>query len=442
MPDVMAEAARDWHAERSAVVSRASIAPVARISKFGRLPFHLIDTPGEEIEYLIDGFLTKNEKSVIAGASMSGKSFLAIAAAMSIATGAPLFGNKIINPGLVLYQAGEGARGIKKRLRAYRQHFDIPAGERVPFELLRAPVDLFNPAGDTAPLIEEINWIRAEYPVPLRLVVIDTLATATGGADENSGKDMGAVMANIDRIRRECDAAVCLVHHMNAGGLKLRGHTSVFANVDQVITVSLDDKTKVRTATLAKQKDDESGVALKFELLKVVTGHRDDGKEISSCVCLPLGEKELAQRAEAASGFALIKKEEQRIFTALMKAIDRYGQVAGEEHEKLGAAPGTKVVQYMAWRDVYAEMNPEEDGTKPDGRVIGQRFRNNKDPLVKFGIIGLSTPWMWWAGRQVRGFPETRPKANFRPMESQREATESQSGANGGSIDMDTELTF
>ena len=51
-----------------------------------------------------------------------------------------------------------------------------------------------------APLIDEIKALSIMYALPIKMVCIDTLATATGGADENSVKDMGLVLQNIAKI--------------------------------------------------------------------------------------------------------------------------------------------------------------------------------------------------------------------------------------------------
>jgi hypothetical protein len=160
-------------------------------SKFGGIPFELLDEPGPEHEHLIDGILTVGDKSIIGGASRSGKSFLAIDMAMSIATGRAFFGHKVMKPGLVVYQAGEGGRGIKKRFRAWRQYHEIAAGTRIPVFILPAKVDIHSAEGDTAKLIEELTGIERLYNMPIVAFFVDTLAKASGGADENSGRDMG-----------------------------------------------------------------------------------------------------------------------------------------------------------------------------------------------------------------------------------------------------------
>jgi hypothetical protein len=90
------------------------------------------------------------------------------------------------------------------------------------------------------------------------------------------------------------------------------------------------------------------------------------------------------------------------------------------------------VVHYENWRDMYAEMNPDDDGEKPSTKTIGQRFRQNKDVMQKFGVIGLSSPWMWWTGKAVRGFADTQANANNRPIRGQSGVSGHQSEANEG----------
>jgi hypothetical protein len=376
-------------------------------SRFGRVRWDDLDAPGPEHEYIIEDFLTKSEKSVIGGARSSSKSFLGIHAGMCIALGRTFFGREV-EPGLVVYQAGEGSRGVKKRLRAWRKHFKIEADTYVPFELLTSKVNLYAGDGDTQALIEEIMGIAAEHEAPLQAVFIDTLATATSGADENSGKDMSTVMANVDRIHAATGAHVCLIHHLNAGGGKLRGHTSIEANVDQIITVARDLKTNVRTAVLAKQKDDEDGLAIRYELMKIPLGTTVKGKEISSCVCLEVGEKAAIAKAEQAKGLPL-KKQEVPIFRALMEAKKTFGIVSGPEHHALGIPENVVVVKYQDWRDEYAKhAEPDKEGEKLDIETIRKRFKDYREGLIGWNVIGWRTPWMWWTGKVIRGFPETQ----------------------------------
>lgn len=388
-------------------------------SKFGAMFLNELDARGEEFEFLIEGLLSVGDKSVIGGPSQSGKSFLAIHAGMCVATGRDFFGAKV-KQGLVIYQAGEGARGVKKRLRAWRKHHGVQFSRETPFVLLRSAIDIFRPDGDVAALIDEIKAIAAMYDVPLRLVVIDTLATAAGGAEENSSKDMGMVMANIAKINAATGAHVSLVHHMNAGGTKLRGSTAIYANVDQVIVVTRNETTKVRTAVLDKQKDEESGSRFQFELMSVNLGDDADGRPITSCVCLPVGEKEAVRRTEEARGFKL-NNDEVIFMRALFEAEKAHGQPVPDD-----LAVSTDVRSVIPYDDVkraYATLSPS-DAVAPDGasaedielaakrhrEALKKRLQRLREALTKFNVIGAGQGLIWWSGKPLRAFPHTIPR--------------------------------
>lgn len=413
----------DWRDQEGGTVGRLleiaaalpTWTPAPYISKFGALPWERLDEPGVEHEFIIDGWLTVGDKSIIGGPSKSGKSFLAIHASMAIARCTEFFGQKVMCPGLVIYQAGEGARGIKKRLRAYRKHFDVPWDEHVPFVLLQSKIDLYRDDGDTDALIDEIKALAEQYDVPLRAVFIDTLATATGGADENSGRDMSAVMANVDKINAATGAHVCLVHHMNAAGTKLRGHTSIYANIDQVITVTRDEMTKIRTAVLDKQKDGEDGQLIRFELMSVQIGSRQlDGEPITSCVTLDVGEREAVKSQKP--GFKLTQQEEL-VFRALVTALGELGRPPPAERKNIPPQIST-VVTYKEWRDTYARSAPIDEDSDDAKRAaaVKKAMQRAGVTLLSFGIIGRDNPFVWWSGKPVRGFGKDVPTPPLQPL--------------------------
>ncbi len=388
------------------------LAPPPYVSKYGRVKFCDIDLPGQEFEYIIDGMMSVGDKSIIGGPSGSGKSFLAIHAAMCIARGAEFLGQQVTKTGLVLYQAGEGTKGIKKRLRAYRKHNAIPPDEDVPFDLLTAPIDLYAGDGDANGLIEEANAISRERNIPVVAIFIDTMATAQGAADEISGKDMGIVLGNVAKIQRGTGAHVCLVHHFNAAGTKLRGHTSIYANIDQVLQVTCDPATRIRTAVLAKQKDDEDSLKFRFELMSVEVGTKPNGKPMTSCVILPVGEKDILRKSEEAKGFTLFG-EKQTAFRALLEARTKSGQLADSDMEAAGVPPGVVAVHYRSWKEAYLACGPcEQDGAQISDAAVQKRLQRLKNDLVDFKIAGWARPWIWHAGRAVKGFPETFAKTD------------------------------
>lgn len=331
-----------------------------------------------------------------------------------------------IKPGGVIYQAGEGALGVKKRLKAWRQHHGVTFDDGHPFVLLQKPIDIYRDSVRVKDLIEEINAHAATFEVPLRLVVIDTLAKATAGADEISGKDMGLVLDNVDMIQQQTGAHVMLVHHLNAGGSKVRGHSSIYANVDQVLLVERDEQTKIRTVVLDKQKDDEDGMRFQFDLPKVVIGIDEDGRQITSCVCTAVGEREAVRREEELKGLRLNPMNE-----SFMKAFFEAELKHGFPVPQALLIP-SHVRSLVYWEDVkriFGEMNPT-DTLAPSGQTaeeavdedvryrdrMRKRIEKARIELGNLNIVALcqwdKQPAIYHTGKALRAFPKTWKRAD------------------------------
>ena len=121
------------------------------------------------------------------------------------------------------------------------------------------------------------NW-GGQVPA---LIVVDTLARAAPGQDENSARDMGRVVQSCDGFRKLYGCCVLLVHHTPKGGHDWRGSTAVWNALDTGLSVK---RTGLNSATLKveRQKDGAIGQAWKIALEEVETGReRDDEKEAS-----------------------------------------------------------------------------------------------------------------------------------------------------------------
>ena len=396
-------------------------------SKFGALWLDQLDDPGPEHAWLVRDWLSIGDRSVLAGDSRGGKSFIGLEIAFSIVFGIPLFGQETKQGG-VIYQTGEGARGFRKRLRAIRAHRNFEFGRTTPFVWLQKAIDIYKNDEMLSDLIAEINAHAKIFEVPLRLVVIDTLATATVGADEISGKDMGLVLENVRLIAEKCNCAVMLVHHLSAGG-RVRGHTSVYAHVDQVMLLTRDEETEIRTLKLDKQKDGEEGLELKFELLEVVLGQDETGKNVTSCVCQALNAREVAKREEQLKGEKLSPPTEV-LMKAFFEAERRYGMVPPRGWEL-----PPRVAGIVLWDDVkriYSELSPS-DALTPDQQtneeaaashkkryeMLRQRTMRARDHLVAHDILALGVadnqPVCWWTGKPLRAFKHTQPERRDGP---------------------------
>ncbi|MCA1776099.1 MAG: AAA family ATPase [Loktanella sp.] len=395
--------------------------PPPPVSKFGGVPWADLDKPGPQLERIIKGVLTANEISLLVGESQSGKSFLALDLAMCVARGQDFFGHKTRRGG-VIYQAGESAVGVRRRrLPAYRQHHHVN-GEDVPFVLLEHQIDLFGNPDQIDQLVEECIAWRDTFDVRLDLVVIDTFNRATPGANENDGRDMSIVLENAEKIRRETGAHVLMVHHLNAGGTRARGHTSLFANVDAVITVKKVEATKdpegrqVREWTISKQKDGEDGVSQTFVLPAIEIGRDEDGDRITSCVVVRPGATEGPPRdGEPGAVGAGISGWNATALRAIYNALAECGQAAPVG---LNLPASTRVVSRQ---DVGRELaraaradgidgEDVKEGETPDQarerRDAARRAKaaSARDALYSRGIIRMDENWIWLTGKRVQGF--------------------------------------
>lgn len=397
--------------------SRSYFEPPPYISKFGAVPWADMDLPGPEHEWLIKNVISRWERSMMVGASGSGKSFLVIDLAMSIARGEPWLGNRTLRGGVV-FQAGEGGKGIKKRIRAYRIEHGLQPSDNVPFVLLPKTIDLFS--GDTAAnlLIDEIKHWSSSFDCPLELVVIDTLSTATPGADENSSKDIGPVLVRCERIASETSAAVLLVHHMNAGGNKPRGHTSILANLDSVLKVEkleeMDvDRRAVREIEITKQKDGEGGRKWRFVLPAVEIGRDADGDPVTSCVVrVPNADGEPGETSKPTDAGIRLTPQCEVFLRAIYRALHDHGEAAPAI---LGLPSGTKVVHWRSLAGKFAEMafdGADEEDPKKRANALSQAMKRHGEKLMQLNVIMRQKPYIWLTGRRVRGFSRRADSAS------------------------------
>lgn len=237
-------------------------------------------TPPDE---LVEGVLTAGDGSVLYGDSNSGKTFFVIDMAAAVARGARWMGRNT-EPGLVVYLAAESPASVRGRLQAYQRHH----GVRVPnFAIVQSPIDLFDGDADTEAVIAVVRQLERQRGQKVRLIVGDTLARLSAGANENAGQDMGLVVRRFDRIRTACNAHFLLIHHSGkAAANGARGWSGIRAAVDTEIEVT--DSPSGRCAEITKQRDlSTKGERIGFRLDTVTLGTTKWGAAATSCVVVP-----------------------------------------------------------------------------------------------------------------------------------------------------------
>ena len=234
----------------------------------------------EPPDELVEGVLTAGDGSVLYGDSNSGKTFLVIDMAAAVARGVQWMGRNT-EPGLVVYLAAESPASVRGRLQAYQKHH----GVKVPnLAIVQSPIDLFDGDADTNKVIKLVRMLEAKSGQPVRLIVGDTLARLSAGANENAGQDMGLVVRRFDRIRTKCKAHFLLIHHSGkAAAAGARGWSGIRAAVDTEIEIT--DSPAGRCCEITKQRDlPTKGDRIGFRLDLVTLGHTKWGSPATSCV--------------------------------------------------------------------------------------------------------------------------------------------------------------
>ena len=190
----------------------------------------LADLPSPEP--LIEDTLDRRTVALLAGYHGTGKSFVALAWAASVATGTPWMGRPV-HQGRVLYIVGEGAHGIDDRLSAWERATGVLIEDDALVTYPRA-VQLAN-AAELADMVAHLA--ESHYD----LVIIDTVARSAVGLDENSAKDIGVFIDAAEQIKRATGSGtVLLVHHTGKDKTTVRGSSALEAAMDTVYTTEGD----------------------------------------------------------------------------------------------------------------------------------------------------------------------------------------------------------
>lgn len=243
--------------------------------------FSIDDFEGQDtkVHWFIKGFLPRAQLAILFGPSGSGKSFLAFDLCAAIARGLDSWNGKRVTKGRVAYLVAEGVPGFRQRIKAYRAEHAIKGSD----------IDMTIIAGVVPNLTDEASVARLKADMkafgPFDLIVFDTFAQVTSGANENSGEEMSTALKHCREISQVCGAMSLLVHHSGKDDTKgARGWSGLKAAADVELEVKRDKDGAQRSVTITKMKDGEDNTSQGFKLRTVVMGKDEDGDDITSCV--------------------------------------------------------------------------------------------------------------------------------------------------------------
>lgn len=229
--------------------------------------------------WLIEELITDYGLSIVYGDPGAGKSFVVLDMALRIAFGLPWHDLTTKQIG-VLYIAGEGARGLGKRIKGWRKEHGLE-GADAPFLLLPVAVQLLDP--------KEVEKLRRTIVAAIEragfhigLVIVDTVSRAIAGQDENGQESMSMFIKACADIQAQIGGAVIGVHHSGKDSSRgMRGSTVLLGGCDASLKVTKNEQTV--TIETEKQKDAEQAEPI-YLTMKKVEWVQGLGKEESTLV--------------------------------------------------------------------------------------------------------------------------------------------------------------
>jgi hypothetical protein len=327
-------------------------------------------------EWIIDGLIPEKALVVPFGPPKAGKTFIVLSMCLHIAAGKDWFGHKVRQGGIV-YIAGEGSGGLQTRLRAMRSAYEISIDE--PFWTITRAIN-FRLESEVAELAAAVRAIAGNTPV--QMVILDTLARAMPGADENSAQEVGLVIAGCDNLREELGCSTVPIHHSGKDIARgARGTSALRGAWDTALEITAAGKRAIMT--VVDQKEAEAGQRFVFRMDKVAVS---------------LSRTSLVPMMEADGGDGEPEGQRHRADPtgqAGMMLQTLRDLMAGPESAILppfsdlpsGDIRGLSV---LVWRrSVYEKMPTIE----ADARR--QAFHRGVQTLLQRKLINVKDPWVW-----------------------------------------------
>lgn len=339
----------------------------------------LVDVP---VKWLVEGILPADSFAAIYGKPGSYKSFAALYLSAMVATGLEAFG-RATQAGAVVYIAAEGGAGLKRRKDALFKERGLPAD--APLFFIKASVNLFSSLDDRDAIVAAIEALG----IKPALVVVDTFARVTAGADENQVKDVSQAINVLASIQDAFGATVLIVHHSGKDESRgMRGSTALLGAVDSEIScekISPEGASdRIGRLTVTKQKDGEDNMALAYKMALVSLSDIDP--DAASLALVPLeGEELAAMQSKGAKGRKL-KGNAAEAFKALQSACNESGATPpiGDRAPK-----GTRAVRKELWIETWRTAT----ALAPD--AFKKALQRTPQSLVESGHVNLWAGWAW-----------------------------------------------
>jgi hypothetical protein len=224
----------------------------------------------EPVPFLVNGILHEVGTSMLVGRWSSGKTFVVMDIAAGVLTGQPMAGRAVHRMGGVLWFAAEGEREVDKRIRAavtamggdpeavafYTQVGSVP-------KLLLAKKEVGSYINQAQ------RACKAEFNVPLVLVVFDTMIKSAGyKKSENDSVEVNNAIQVLEDYAHAYQCHGMFIDHMGKDEDKgARGSSDKPSSLDTYCEIK--NGKKVKQLVFEKIKGEVGDISIKFEIVGV-----------------------------------------------------------------------------------------------------------------------------------------------------------------------------
>lgn len=351
--------------------------------------------------YVVKNVIAPGQLGCIFGQPGAGKSVLAPHLAYAVAQGRAAFGQRTKKGG-VFYVCAEDEAGMRQRVAALRKRH----GAAPDFHLVAGVSSLLDPErGDLARLQQ-----LAEEHKP-SLIVVDTLAAAAPGLDENASADMSRIVDAMRSLTLQ-GAAVLLVHHSPKSGDTPHGHSVLNGALDMSMLVAADPAAEgVIRGQLQKNRNGPCTLDIAFRIDAAAMGQDEDGDAVTAPICLErtaeevrADRKQKMSKTEAATERVLVERAIAHLPPNAPVDPANLPPVPVEEWAGMCEEPGI-ICERKERRDRRKAFNETRNGLLAKNRVMirdgyaiylghgcedwGKRRPDNSSP---FGLIVVPPP--------------------------------------------------
>lgn len=205
------------------------------------------------VEWLIPNIVEKQGLTILAGRYNTGKTFVALDWALSLAAGAPEWlGHQLpAEPKKVMYFMAEGFRGAHSRVNEWKaQHPDLDPDPNM--VMVQEAVSFYpgDKGGTTATerIAASLELIKPD------LVVLDTYSRLTAGMDEDSATAVNKMVPFFAEMMQQYGTSFLIVHHPTKSGSAIRG-SGALAGAAEVVMVLEHGKHGALSLTWSPDKE-------------------------------------------------------------------------------------------------------------------------------------------------------------------------------------------